>query len=86
MLPRHTEQAVVERPLAIALGQVVIDIRLEQARYLGELLAYLDSQATITFEGRRAVAASTKYKQAEHKQATASVEGKRASAEVRVTQ
>ena len=53
---------------------------------LTSIATALDSQVAIAFEGRRAVAASTKYKQAEHKQATASVEGKRAFAEVRVTQ
>ena len=53
---------------------------------LTSIATALDSQAAIAFEGRRAVVTSIKHKQAEHKQATASVEGKRASAEVRVTQ
>ena len=50
MLPGHIEQAVVEQPLAIALGQVVIEPGLVRARFLGELLAYLGSRATIASE------------------------------------
>ena len=50
MLPRHIEQAVVERPLAIALGLAVIEPRLVRARFLEELLAYLGNRAIIASE------------------------------------
>ena len=50
MLPRHIEQAVVERPLAIALALVAIEPGLVQAKFLGELLAYSGRPATIASE------------------------------------
>ena len=49
-MPKHIELAAVERPLAIALALVAIEPGLVQARFPGELLAYLGSRATIASE------------------------------------